>query len=255
LVGAGDRKTGPKAPGQTSINVAGKNAKEQTQTGKPGNLDIEIPCPEDATSFSNNFISVKTKTENGSTDRNTDPYNIQNTKPGQLKSFVNLIGENPNTNDQKNAKNPNAANQTGAPNANSNPITNVDAKKPDQGKRPTSTQPKAAKPKPDMISRLSNIRNATKLNPNKDSSLSPIANLVSEMSCKSPAKTPDSPSKSRNQNPVNEKDDILRLESNPNSLDHCDDGKNLEDSLRIIEKIRDTPTYGTQSGPMMDIIK
>lgn len=141
LVGAGNRTTGPKATGETRTNVAGKNTKGKTQKGKPGNLDYQIPCPEDATSDSNNFVSVKTKTDNTSADINTDPSNIQNPKPGQLKNFLNLVGKSPNPNDQKNPRNPNAANQTGAPNANanSNPLTNLEAKKPDQGKRPTST--------------------------------------------------------------------------------------------------------------------
>jgi hypothetical protein len=198
LVGAGERKTGPKAPGQTGTNFADKNTKGQTQTGKPGNLDYQIPCQEDATSDSNNFVSVKTKTDNTSADINTDRSNIQNHKPGQLKNFLNLVGRIPNPNDEKNPRNPNAANQTGAPNANANakPLLNVDAKKPDQSKRPTSTQPKAAKPKPDMRSRISNIRNANKFSQAEDSSLSPIANLISERTSKSPAKTPDRPSKS-----------------------------------------------------------
>jgi hypothetical protein len=265
LVGARDRKTGPKAPGQTGTNVAGKNTKGQTQTGKPANLDYEIPCPGDATSGSNNFVSVKTKTDNTSADRNTDPSNIQNLKPGQFNNFLKLVGKSPNPNDKKNPKNPNAANQTGAPNANANanPLTNVDAKKPDQGKRPTSTQPKAGKPKPDMRSRISNIRNANKFPRAENSSLSPMANLISEPRSKIPAKTPDRPSKSKtkglpqpnNQTPLNEKDDRLPLESNHNLLDHTDDGLNFEGSLRIIEKIRDTQTYITPSGPMMDNIK
>jgi hypothetical protein len=164
LVGAGDRKIGPKAHGQTGTNVAGKNTKGQTQTGKPGNLDYQIQFQEDATSDSNNFVSVKTKTDNISADINTDRSNIQNHKPSQLKKFLNLVGKIPNPNDEKKPRNPNAANQTGAPNANANakPLLNVDAKKPDQSRRPTSTQPKATKPKPDMRSRISNIRNANK---------------------------------------------------------------------------------------------
>jgi hypothetical protein len=56
----------------------------------------------------------------------------------------------------------------------------------------------------------------------------------------------------RTQTPLSEKDDNIPLKSNLNSLDLTVDGQNFEGSLRIIEKIRDTQTYITPSGPMMD---